>query len=259
MFMKLNENINRIKNIIETSDKLNEMETRGNRTWFDDEEYDAYERVLNKMLSKKYQWWKHIDITYLTYDAKERKINLSGDLTLNQDWVDSLDYDLELDDEEVTWLGDFLSPEDAFKIRDDFADSFSFVFGFYPDSIRYSVQVKLDETQDINEEIEGNQPKKDLSPLIRKLLQSIIDRNSDIICDIEVTAPWNRETIEPNKSFEFYKILITFIGGSESGRWPKTMAIHDKNDEIMDEIWSLVHDVIGEATDIYSTEEPRCR
>ena len=253
MFMKLNENIKRIKNIIETSDKLNEMETRGNRTWFDDEEYDAYERVLNKMLSKKYQWWKHIDITYLTYDAKERKINLSGDLILNQDWVDSLDYDLELDDEEVTWLEDFLSPEDAFKIRDDFADSFLFVFGLPTDSVRYNVEVLVDEPQDINEEIEDNQPKKDLSPLIRKLLQSIIDRNSDIICDIEVTAPWNRD------GFSRYKIMIRFVGGPESNRWPKTMAIYDENAEIMNEIWSLVYDVIGEATDLYLTEEPRCR
>jgi hypothetical protein len=257
--MKLNENIKIIKNIIETSNRLNEMDTIGNRTWFDDDEYNAFERVLNKMLSKKYPWWKNMDVNYMTYDSKEKKLNFSGDLTLNQDWADSLDYDLELDGEEVTWLVDFLTPEDAFKIRDDFADSFLFVFGLPTHSVRYNVEVLVDEPQDINEEIEDNQPKKDLSPLIRKLLQSIIDRNSDIICDIEVTAPWNRETIEPNKSFEFYKILITFIGGSESGRWPKTMAIHDKNDEIMDEIWSLVHDVIGEATDIYSTNEPRCR
>jgi hypothetical protein len=257
--MKLNENIKIIKNIIETSNRLNEMDTIGNRTWFDDNEYNAFEKVLNKMLSGKYSWWKKIDVNYMTYDSKEKKLNFSGDLTLNQDWVDSLDYDLELDGEEVTWLSDFLTPEDAFKIRDDFADSFLFVFGLPTNSVRYNVEVLVDEPQDINEEIEDNQLKKDLSPLIRKLLQSIIDRNSDIICDIEVTAPWNRETIEPNKSFEFYKILITFIGGSESGRWPKTMAIHDKNDEIMDEIWSLVYDVIGEATDLYLTEEPRCR
>jgi hypothetical protein len=257
--MKLNENIKIIKNIIETSNRLNEMDTIGNRTWFDDNEYNAFEKVLNKMLSGKYSWWKKIDVNYMTYDSKEKKLNFSGDLTLNQDWADSLDYDLELDGEEVTWLSDFLTPEDAFKIRDDFADSFLFVFGLPTNSVRYNVEVLVDEPQDINEEIEDNQPKKDLSYLIRKLLQSIIDRNSDIICDIEVTAPWNRETIEPNKSFEFYKILITFIGGSESGRWPKTMAIHDKNDEIMDEIWSLVYDVIGEATDLYLTEEPRCR
>jgi hypothetical protein len=42
MFMKLNENIDRIKNIIEGSDKLNEMETRGNRTWFDDDEHNTF-------------------------------------------------------------------------------------------------------------------------------------------------------------------------------------------------------------------------
>ena len=257
--MKLNENIKIIKNIIETSNRLNEMDTIGNRTWFDDDEYNAFERVLYKMLAKKYPRSKNMDVNYMAYDSKEKKLNFSGDLTLNQDWVDSLDYDLELDGEEVTWLVDFLTPEEAYNIREDFGDSFLFVFGLPTHSVRYNVEVLVDEPQDINEEIEDNQLKKDLSPLIRKLLQSIIDRNSDIICDIEVTAPWNRETIEPNKSFEFYKILITFIGGSESGRWPKTMAIHHKNDEIMNEIWSLVYDVIGEATDLYLTEEPRCR
>jgi len=27
----------------------------------------------------------------------------------------------------------------------------------------------------------------------------------------------------------------------------------------LNEIWSLVYDVIGEVTDLYSTDEPRCR
>jgi hypothetical protein len=53
--------------------------------------------------------------------------------------------------------------------------------------------------------------------------------------------------------------MIRFVGGPESNRWPKTMAIHHENDEIMNEIWSLVYDVIGEATDLYLTDEPRCR
>ena len=144
MFMKLNENIDRIKNIIETSDKLNEMETRGNRTWFDDDEHNTFEKVMNKMISTKYPWWKKMDISYMTYDIKERKLTFSGDLTLKQEWVDSLDYDLELEDEEVTWLGDFLSPEDGYKIREDFADSFYFVFGLPTDSVRYNVEVLVD-------------------------------------------------------------------------------------------------------------------
>jgi hypothetical protein len=52
--------------------------------------------------------------------------------------------------------------------------------------------------------------------------------------------------------------MIRLVGGPESNRWPKTMAIYDENAEIMNEIWSLVYDVIGEATDLYLTEEPRC-
>ena len=257
--MKLNENIKIIKNIIETSNRLNEMDTIGNRTWFDDNEYNAFEKVLNKMLSGKYSWWKKIDVNYMTYDSKEKKLNFSGDLTLNQDWADSLDYDLELDGEEVTWLVDFLTPEDAFKIRDDFADSFLFVFGLPTNSVRYNVEVLVDEPQDINEEIEDNQPKKDLSKLMRKYLQPVIDENPEIICDIQVTAPWNRNTIHKDQAYKDYKVLIKFVGGPESNRWPTTMAVRDKNDDIMNDIWDRIHAAFSLPVDIYSTNEPRCR
>jgi hypothetical protein len=257
--MKLNENIKIIKNIIETSNRLNEMDTIGNRTWFDDNEYNAFEKVLNKMLSGKYSWWKKIDVNYMTYDSKEKKLNFSGDLTLNQDWADSLDYDLELDGEEVTWLVDFLTPEDAFKIRDDFADSFLFVFGLPTNSVRYNVEVLVDEPQDINEEIEDNQPKKDLSKLMRKYLQPVIDENPEIICDIQVTAPWNRNTIHKDQEYKDYKVLIKFVGGPESNRWPTTMAVRDKNDDIMNDIWDRIHAAFSLPVDIYSTNEPRCR
>lgn len=169
--MKLNEDIKRIKNIIEGSDKLNESETIGNRTWFDDTEFNTFEKVMNRMLSKKYPWWKKMDISHMVYDTKEKKLTFSGDLTLKQEWVDSLDYDLELEDGEVTWLGDFLSPEDGYKIREDFAESFSFVFGLPTDSVRYNVEVLIDEPQDITEEIENELPKKSKIDLVRELVK----------------------------------------------------------------------------------------
>ena len=57
----------------------------------------------------------------------------------------------------------------------------------------------------------GNISKKDLSPMILKLLETtIIPKYKDMICGVEVTAPWNRETIEPDKLFKHYKILINF-------------------------------------------------
>ena len=59
--------------------------------------------------------------------------------------------------------------------------------------------------------INEDNSKKDLSPMIRESLNSFIERNKHIVCDIEVTAPWNRETIEPDKSFKHYKVLVTFI------------------------------------------------
>ena len=259
MFMKLNKNIDRIKNIIETSDKLNEMETRGNITWFDDDEHNTFEKVMNKMLSTKYPWWKKMDISYMTYDIKERKLTFSGDLTLKQEWVDSLDYDLELEDEEVTWLGDFLTPEDGYKIREDFADSFYFVFGLPTDSVRYNVEVLVDEPQDITEEVENTEPRKDLSKLIRKFLQLVINENPGIICDIQVTAPWNRNTIHEDQVYKDYNVLVKFVGGPKSNRWPKTAAVNNKNHDVMNDIWARVYGMFGLPVDLYSIDEPRCR
>ena len=63
----------------------------------------------------------------------------------------------------------------------------------------------------LKEEI-NNQKPKDLSPIIARLLDGLKYRNEGIICDIKVTAPFNRKTIEPDKSFKHYKIEITFNG-----------------------------------------------
>lgn len=259
MNMKLNEDIKRIKNIIESSDKLNESETIGNRTWFDDDEHDAFERVMNRMLSKKYPWWKKMDISHMVYDTKEKKLTFSGDLTLKQEWVDSLDYDLEIEDGEVTWLGDFLSPEDGYKIREDFAESFSFVFGLPTDSVRYNVEVLIDEPQDITEEIENTEPRKDLSKFIRKLVQPFIDSNPGVVCDIRVLAPWKRKTIHYDQVYKDYQVLVTFVGGPESDRWPTTMAVRDKNEKIMNDIWDRIHAVFSLPVDVYSTNVSKCK
>lgn len=106
--------------------------------------------------------------------------------------------------------------------------------------------------------INEDNSKKDLSPIIRDSLNSIIERNKDIVCNIEVTAPWNRETIEPDKSFEHYKVLVTFIGGHGSKYFPETPEIQDKYYHIEDEIWEVVYGYFNEAIDVYSKKVKNC-
>jgi hypothetical protein len=93
----------------------------------------------------------------------------------------------------------------------------------------------------------NNQQPKDLSPIIEQLLEGLKHRNKGIICDIKVTAPFNRKTIEPDKSFKHYKIEITFLGG------PKR--IHE---DITDEAWTKAYDYLEQPTDTYSKYVDEC-
>ena len=120
------------------------------------------------------------------------------------------------------------------------------------------LQENIDRIKGMMKVINEDNSKKDLSPIIRDSLNSIIERNKDIICDIEVTAPWNRETIEPDKSFEHYKVLITFIGGEGSKYFPETPEIQDKYYHIEDEIWEVVYGYFNEAIDVYSKKVKNC-
>ena len=109
----------------------------------------------------------------------------------------------------------------------------------------------------LREEMDGKS-KKDYSKVIEQLLESLIERKKHIICDIEVTAPWNRETIEPGKSFEDYKVLITFIGGFGTKYFPITQSVHIIYDKIIDEIWQTIYGFMGFPVDIYTKKVESC-
>jgi hypothetical protein len=106
--------------------------------------------------------------------------------------------------------------------------------------------------------ISEDNSKKDLSLMIRESLNTLIERKKHIVCDIEVTAPWNRETIEPDKSFKHYKVLVTFIGGYGTRYFPLTQWDNQKYDDIMDEVWHTVFDYFGEPTDVYKKNVKHC-
>ena len=106
----------------------------------------------------------------------------------------------------------------------------------------------------LREEIE----KKDLSPIIEKLLNKLLIKNyKDIVCNVKVTHPSQRQSLN-NDKFDSYKVTITFIGGKNTEYWPETMEIRDKYESIMNEAFDIIYDYTNQAVDIFSTKVKKC-
>jgi len=106
----------------------------------------------------------------------------------------------------------------------------------------------------LREEIE----KKDLSPILEKLLNSLlVKHNQDVICGVKVIHPSQRQSLN-NDMFDRYSVTITFIGGIDTKFWPRTMAVRDKYESILNEAWDIIYNFTNQAVDIYSTEVKKC-
>lgn len=99
--------------------------------------------------------------------------------------------------------------------------------------------------------------KRDLSYVIKELVQFIIEDNKDILCDIEVVPPWYIKTIDGHLS-NMYKLTFIFIGGYDTKFWPRSMAIRDKEAKIMNDTWDLVYNFLGESVHMYSKLIKNC-
>lgn len=257
--MKLQENIHRIMGL------MNESSTSHYRTYYDEDEVNRFEKILNKSM-KKYDWWKDIKIDLLSYDERPRMLIISAVLSVDEEWGAGqwreFYYEKSFPSNDTTevGLGDIIDSDFAYKLRDDISNMFEFTFGKAVDTLSLNnIDLKFIPTQDIPENIQEQETsRKDLSPMIEKLLESIKNNYPGIVCDIEVTAPWNREATEFDESFEDYEILITFVGGYGSNRWPNTQAISSQNEDVMNEVWDLVYNVFNLTTDMYSKDNPRC-
>jgi hypothetical protein len=98
---------------------------------------------------------------------------------------------------------------------------------------------------------------KDLSPIISKLLDRTIVNSNDNVCKIEVTAPWDRETLS-EVDYIHYAVKVYFIGGPNTKNWPRTMAVVMKEENIMNEVWQTVYNFMGLCMDLYSSNVRRC-
>jgi hypothetical protein len=106
----------------------------------------------------------------------------------------------------------------------------------------------------IKEEVE-----KDYTDLITKLMKkTILSEYNDIICDIKVTPPKDREVLDLQKPYLHYKINVYFIGGYGSNLFPRTQEVIGKYERILDTIWNTIYDYLGISTDLYRTYVPKC-
>jgi len=115
----------------------------------------------------------------------------------------------------------------------------------------------MDLKNTIKRVLREEESKDDMSPMITDLLNNIVVNDNEDVCKVEVTAPWNRETISGG-DYKSYKVNVYFIGGYGSKNWPRTEAVKDKEENIMNEIWETVYNFMGIGTDLYSSRVKNC-
>jgi hypothetical protein len=115
----------------------------------------------------------------------------------------------------------------------------------------------MDLKHTIKRVLREEESKDDMSPMITDLLNNIVVNDNEDVCKVEVTAPWNRETISGG-DYKSYKVNVYFIGGYGSKNWPRTEAVKDKEENIMNEIWDTVYNFMGIGTDLYSSTVKNC-
>jgi len=100
---------------------------------------------------------------------------------------------------------------------------------------------------------------KDLSPLIKKLLEdSLLGKYEKWICSFDVIHPTKREEIGSFTSFPDYQIIVYVLGGVSSRNWPQTQYVVRKRDEIVNDVWHTVNNFLGVSTDVFLRDVKRC-
>jgi len=248
---RLQEDINRIKQVMGVSSI---DESAHYRIFYDDNEVQRYAKVLNRAMNE-YDWWKGIDIELLSYDERSNIINMSATLNVDEEWATKqwrfFNDEKPFQDYSIA-LSEIIDSNFANKLKDEFNNVFEFTFGL-PSIVRSfnNIELNLIPTETIQEQ---EKPRKDLSNLIKQSLEPIIERKSDIICDVEITPPWNRESYY-NVS---YKVDVLVIGGPNSKYWPVTQAVRKKYDKIIDEVWDTIYSYFGQAVDVYIDTTNQC-
>lgn len=90
------------------------------------------------------------------------------------------------------------------------------------------------------------------------LNNTILPEYEDLICGFEVKEPHERFDTMGNTPFKFISVTVTFIAGPGTKYWPHTLAIRDKFDDIMNDIWDVIYNYTNIATDVYHKTVKDC-
>ena len=99
---------------------------------------------------------------------------------------------------------------------------------------------------------------KDLSPLIKKLLEDSVVPNHKMICTVDVVAPWNKGPIGPHSNPTDYQVRVNVIGGIGSKNWPMTQYVHGSRDKVVNDVWHTVFNFMGLSTDVFLRNVKTC-
>jgi hypothetical protein len=103
------------------------------------------------------------------------------------------------------------------------------------------------------------QTEQDMGPAIKELLNmSLVPNYKNIICDIDVVAPWNRKSIGSFSDFTDYQIIVKVVGGADSKRWPNTQALREEGDKIVNDTWHTVYNFLSASTDVFLKNVKSC-
>ena len=100
---------------------------------------------------------------------------------------------------------------------------------------------------------------KDLTSVIKTLLDGFVDDHKDIICKVEVKHPDNRTKL-PRQEYPYtrYRIDFYLIGGYGSDNWPVTQSVRRELDNLMNEAWDLVHNYTGQKLEMFTKHVNSC-
>ena len=100
---------------------------------------------------------------------------------------------------------------------------------------------------------------KDLTSVIKTLLDGFVDDHKDIICKVEVKHPDNRTKL-PHQEYPYnnYRVDFYLIGGYGSDNWPVTQSVRRELDNLMNEAWDLVHNYTGQKLEMFTKHVKSC-
>jgi len=118
--------------------------------------------------------------------------------------------------------------------------------------------MNLQET--IRKVLKEEEKKKNLSVPLKKLIEYFLrsSEEKEYICDYKLELG-KFATKNSGERYQRFKVTLYFDSGHGSKNWPKTMAVHNKEEKIMNELQDLIIDTFGIIVDIYGSSRPNCK